>query len=71
MIPVQYSSEILKISTALKSTLQNKPIKNKMFTPFLWSVTENSYPYFSFPYLTSSIAKAQSKSSGTCVERRN
>ena len=28
MIPLQYFSEILKIASALKSTLQNKQIKN-------------------------------------------
>lgn len=42
-----------------------------MFSPFLWSATENSYLYFSFTQLASSIAKAQSKSSGTFVECRN
>ena len=73
MIPFQYFSEILKIASALKSTLQNKQTNktHKTFSPFLWSATENSYPYFSFSQLASSIAKAQSKSSGTFVECRN
>ena len=73
MIPLQYFSEILKIASALKSTLQNKQTnkKHKLFSPFLWSATENSYPYFSFPQLASSIAKVQSKSSGTFVECRD
>ena len=50
MIPFQYFSEILKIASALKSTLQNKQTNktHKMFSPFLWSAPENSYPYFSF-----------------------
>lgn len=48
MIPSQYFSEILKITGALKNTIQNNVKKQKMFTPFLWSNAEDSYPYFSF-----------------------